>query len=166
MVNKRFLQTAKRWMNKDAPIKRTVTQPRKTKPSNSGLTKILQRDENGKPVLKLEPIEKTAVHVPTQSQSEYRNLMRAYECGGWKWSGGVLPTQINALKLHREETCIGAGVHYSSGIYNGGEFEYCNREFYQQRNWKIISTQDFYDVQKITPEILKEINIWFDENGK
>ena len=28
MVNKRFLQTAERWKNKDAPVKRTTTQPR------------------------------------------------------------------------------------------------------------------------------------------
>ena len=27
MVNKRFLKTAERWMNKDAPVKRTTTQP-------------------------------------------------------------------------------------------------------------------------------------------
>jgi len=27
MVNKRFLQTAERWMNKDAPVERTATQP-------------------------------------------------------------------------------------------------------------------------------------------
>jgi len=33
MVNKRFLQTAERWKNKDAPIERTVTQPRTQNPT-------------------------------------------------------------------------------------------------------------------------------------
>ena len=33
MVNKRFLKTAERWMNKDAPVERTATQPRAQNPT-------------------------------------------------------------------------------------------------------------------------------------
>ncbi len=156
MPNPRFLKTAERWMNKDAPSERP--KPREEK-SDKGLTQILQRDSNGKPVLKLKPIEKTAVHTTTQK--EYWDLMGVYECGGWKWSDGDLPTQNNHWN-YEEETCVEAGVNYSS---RRGKFGYSDRKFYIGENWKIISTQGFYDTQKITPGMLNEINVWFDENA-
>jgi len=39
-------------------------------------------------------------------------------------------------------------------------------KFYQRNNYNIISIQEFYDAQdpKITPEILAEVNQWFDRN--
>jgi len=40
--------------------------------------------------------------------------------------------------------------------------EYCFKEFFQKGNWKIISPKEFYDIQKITPENIKEINEYFD----
>ena len=159
MVNKRFLQTAERWMNKDAPSERP--KPREEKP-DKGLTQILQRDSNGKPRLKLKPIEKTVVHTPTQK--DYWDLIRIYECGGWKWGSEELPTQNNHWN-YEEETCVDAGVDYPSGIYDKGMFGFADRKFYIGENWKIISTQGFYDTQKITPGMLNEINVWFDENA-
>ncbi len=161
MPNPRFLKTAERWMNKDAPSERP--KPREEKP-DKGLTQILQEGSNGKPVLKLKPIEKTTVNTTTQK--DYWDLMRVYECGSWKWTSEDLPTQKDYWNTDKEENCINAGVDYPSGIYNKGEFGYGNIKFLQGENWKIISIQGFYDIQKITPEILNEINVWFDGNGK
>ncbi len=162
MVNPRFLKTAERWMNKDAPTERV--QPREEKP-DKGLTQILQEGSNEKPVLKLKPIEKTTVNTTTQK--DYWDLMRVYECGSWKWDdGGELPTQFNVWDKYREKTCVDAGIDHPSGVYREGEFGFANRKFNQEINWEIISTQGFYDTQKITPEILNEINVWFDEDGK
>ncbi len=159
MVNKRFLQTAERWKNPSLPVERV--QPREEKP-DKGLTQILERDSNGKPILKLKPIKKTVVNTTTQK--DYWDLMRVYECGVWNWSGGYLATQKNYW-YDKEETCVDAGVDYPNGIYNKGKFGYGNIKFYRKENWKIISTQGFYDTQKITPEILNEINVWFDKNA-
>ncbi len=161
MPNPRFLKTAERWMNKDVPTERV--QPRGEKPLSSGLTQLLQRDENGKPVLRLKPIEKTVVH--TSTEEDYWDLMQVYECEGWKWSSGSLPTQSSVWNTNKEETCIAAGVNYPNGIYDKGRFGFTNRKFYMRKNWKIISTQDFYDTQKITSEMFNELNVWFDKNA-
>ena len=67
-------------------------------------TPILERDESTKPVLHLTHLEKIAVHVPTQK--EYWDLMRVYECGGWRWSGEDLPTKVNEWGVNTRETCI------------------------------------------------------------
>ncbi len=158
MPNPRFLQTAERWMNKDAPTERV--QPREEKP-DKGLTQILQRDSNGKPKLNLIPIKNTVVNTTTQKN--YWDLIRIYECGGWKWVSEDLPTQNNHWNSYKEETCVDASVDYPSGIYKKGTFGFANRGSYEKEN--LISTQGFYDTQKITPEILNEINVWFDENA-
>lgn len=122
----------------------------------SNLTQILQRDEKGKPILKLTPLEKTAVHTPTKKS--YDELMEVYECGGGIWRSGNLPTESDCFRGERKETCVDAGVDYQNeGIYNNGKFGYSSRKFYQGKNWKIISPQKFYEIQKITPEMLNEM---------
>ena len=152
MPNLRFLQTAKKWMNDSLPAERQ--KPGETNSTNLRLTQILQRDEDGKPKLDLTPIEKTAVNTPTQE--DYDGLMRVYECGGWRWVGGDLPTKYDRWEMGEERTSIDAE--------NG--FAYDSKEFYQENGWNVISPQEFYQTQKVTPEMLNEINIWFDENGK
>ncbi len=159
MPNPRFLQTAERWKNKEVPAERT--KPRETKPSSSGLTQILERDEDGKPKLNLTPIEKTVVSTPTQE--DYWDLMRVYECGGWEWGDGTLPIRHNYWETYKEETCMEVGIDI---LRNKGKLGYAYREFYQREGGIIISTNEFYENQKITPEMLNEINIWFDKNGK
>ena len=154
MVNKRFLQIAERWKNPEVP------KPREDKPiSNSGLTQILQRDETGKPILQLTPMEKIAVNPTTQES--YDELMRTYELGGWRWKSGDLPTQYDGWNPYKENTCI------DGGVYSEGRFLFNDRDFHlKEGRRKVITTQEFYDVQNITPEMIREINIWFDENDR
>ncbi len=127
----------------------------------SNLTQILERNKHGKPKFDLIPIERTAVNISTQE--DYWDLMRIYECGGWKWGSGEFPTRRNnwesAKKELRKEICIEAGVHYNDGrVYNEGQFGMADKRFYQEKNWNIISIQKFYEIQKISPEMMKEVD--------
>ena len=158
MLNPRFLKLMERWRNPEPPEPREEIHT-----SESGLTQLLQRNSDGKPIVKLTPLEKTAVNTPTQEV--YNELMRTYELGGWKWrGGGDLPTQYDGWNDYKKDTCVDAGYYDEKSNKEG--FKFAKRKWYQSENWKIISPQDFYDIQNITPEMLQEINIWFDENGK
>ena len=107
----------------------------------------------------LTPLKKTAVSVPTQEK--YDVLMQVYEAGGWKWSNKDLPTEYNCLVNYKEKTCINAGVDFFTG--EKGMVEYCDRKVYNKENWRIISQQEFYKIQKITNKTLKELENWFEE---
>ncbi|MCK4650453.1 hypothetical protein KAT36_04455 [Candidatus Pacearchaeota archaeon] len=149
------MELVKRQMNKECPI----IKPRDPKPPKLGLTQILERDENGKPKLDLTPLEGTAVHVPTQEECD--ELMQVYELGDWKWCGGDLPTSLN--HWYKEETCVDAGI----GFLNKKEkqFGYGDNEFYIKENLKVLSTSEFYDIEKINLEMRKEINKYFESKN-
>ena len=147
MPNPRFLQTAERWKNPSLPKERKPI--KKITPEKSKL----ERDSEGKPKITLNELEKTVVNTPTQE--EYTTLMQVYECGGWKWHGGCLPTQYNCWNEDKEETCI--------EVEN--EFAYGSKKFNQGQRYEVISTQKFYDMQKITQGNINEINKWFEENA-
>ncbi len=134
-------------MNSECPI----VKPRETNYSNSELTQILERDENGKPKLDLTSLEGTGVRVPTQE--EYDILMQVYELGDWKRSSGNLSTHHNYWNEHKEETCVRAE----------GEYAYGRKDFFISRGRNIISTQKFYEIQKRTLEDIKERNKWFEK---
>jgi len=81
--------------------------------------------------------------------------MRVYEIGGWKWTGDDLPTNefgSPIWKGYKAKTCVDAE----------DEFGYCDKKYFFKRKWKIISAQEFYKIQNITPEQIKEINDYFD----
>jgi len=90
--------------------------------------------------------------------------MRVYECGSWKWRKGQLPTNYNAFNDSTKETCIEAGVDYYFGQF--GQFGYASKEGYIKNNWKVISPEEFYKIEKVFPEKRKEINEDFDTNSK
>ncbi len=144
MKNKRLLEIAERQANKGIP---------KPREKSISLTQILERDENGKPIIELTSMGKTRVN--TSAQKDYWNLMRVYECGGWRWhrSGG-LPTQEDNWDVFQKETCVSVG----------DQFGWSSKKNYLDKDYNLISPQEFYNEQKITPEMLKEINNWFDEN--
>jgi len=156
MVNKNFMKMVKRQMNSELPVERTTTK------KESGLAQILEMDKNGKPELNLTPMEKTA--VSTRTQEDYWELMRVYECGRWKWHDGDLPTSCNVFDKYEKETCMCAGVDYTSE--KSGTFGYGKEQFYLQGGWEIISTKEFYKKQNVSSEMRKEIKKWFGENGK
>jgi len=112
----------------------------------------LEKDLEGKPRITLKPLKKTFVHTPTQK--DYLNLMRIYECGEWRWIDGDLPTKSNLIwNAYEEETCIRAGSRFGYA-----DKKYCEKV----ERYKVISTKKFYDKQKITSDMLGEINSYFE----
>jgi len=149
MVNPRLIRYAKKHGSKEVPDDRVVEPERE-----EGVIHILERDEDGKPILELTPIEGTAIHTPTRGG--YNELMMVYECGGWKWGKGDMPTVSDNWKVYSEETCI----RMDKFLYHG------SWGLYQGTGYNIISADEFYERQKVTPEMREEINKWFNENGK
>jgi hypothetical protein len=129
------------------------TKKEETKPINHNLKKILQYDTNGKPVLKLISLEKTVIHTPTQK--DYDTLMQIYETGNW-WNCllNEVSTDNNFLSDTKKDTCIKAEQSYS----------YDSKEYYEKIGLGIISTKQFYNIQKITPKMIQELNEWYDTN--
>ena len=66
MVNKRLLELAGRQKNEKVPDLIKVEKK---------LEGILERDENGKPILELKPIEKKAVHASTKEKYKFSNCV-------------------------------------------------------------------------------------------
>ena len=117
--------------------------------SGSESVQILQKDEKGKPKLVLTPQLHKLVYLPTQN--DYWDLMKIYECGGWKWITGVYPTHYNNWISLGEETCISIGDNFTS-----------KRRAPFQPGTEQITPQKFYDIQGITPEMLKKVKDYFD----
>jgi hypothetical protein len=120
------------------------------------------------PNINLKPQAYTGVLVETREK--YDELMRVYECAGWKWLGGDLPTGKNYWEFFEERTCVGAGCieKFISGELKYGFFG-CDpmpeedRETYSQF-YKNISLQEFYNSQspKIDKGLIEKINSCFD----
>jgi len=120
---------------------------------------LLERNENGRPILILKELEKTAINTPTQES--YDTLMQIYECGNWKWQLDNFPTENNNNNWGRcrEDTCITTREKFQYG--NLKEVNTYGKGYY-----KIITPQEFYELQEpeITQEIIQEINEWFEIN--
>ncbi len=158
-INPKFLEMAKRQMSDKPPLVEIPKPENKT--SESGLIQILERDKNGKPQLNLTPMKETAVN--TQTQEQYDILMQVYECGGWKWeAGNNQPTKSNYFNEYGRGNCMEGGISYISGKFE--KFGFTNNEFYREKGWDVISTQEFYKKQNVSREMLDEINRWFDKN--
>ena len=126
--------------------------------NKENLENILKKGSDGKPILELTPLEKTAVHTPTQEI--YNELMRVYEIGNWKWFDEKLPTKFTYWNEYKRKTCIDAGVTHYSKLES--QFGYSDKKFCLKNNFKVLSTQNFYEIQKITPKMIKEINEYFE----
>lgn len=110
----------------------------------------LEKDSEGKPRIILSPLEKIVVN--TSTQEKYNILMQVYECGGWRWWDKDLPTWRNKWDDEKEKTCI----QVESG------FGYSSKKYYRRNRYKVISTKKFYNMQNVTPDMLREINSYFE----
>ncbi len=120
-----------------------------------GLENLLKRNS----ILKLTPLENTAVST---TYKEMHELLRVYELGGWKWCDGDLPTEKLFDGYRYDHTCFEAGINI--GLKKRKErFAYGHKTYFIEHDYKIISPQEFYDKQKITPKMLNEINKYFEE---
>ena len=122
---------------------------------------VLEYDENGKPKLELIILEETAVHVPTLE--EYDTLMQIYDCAGRIWRSGDLPTDYQAWHDYEENTCI--QVQDYKGNLDSPKFGYMDVESCKDSCWNIISFQEFCEIQGITPEMIKELNTYFEKHN-
>lgn len=107
--------------------------------------------------IKLTPIERTAVHVKTEK--EYHVLMEIYELGNWNFMGGYSTTRTN-IWHGNEDLCISAGIWYDNGYMPVNQpriIEYSNKKNYQKKNWRIMTPEQFYKEQKVSPKIIKQI---------
>ena len=135
MVNKNLLKIASRHGREDLPKQETKV-------------KNLERDSDVKPKIKLTPLEATVVN--TRRYEDFVSLMRVYECGGWTWSTGELPT-----------SCLNLWNEYEGGTYVGinDKFKYGK---YIYEGDEIISIQEFYEKQNITQEQMVIIKSYFE----
>ena len=117
----------------------------------------LEKDAQGRPIIKLTPLEKTAIN--TKTQQEHNTLMQVYECGGWRWSGGELPTYSKDRGDEEEISVTGGYVFYTNAI---NRFSWGFQRFYLDNGWKVIPTKEFYNKQNITDDMIKEINEYFE----
>lgn len=108
-------------------------------------------NENKQPEIILTPLEKTAIY--TETREKYRTLMEVLECGDSKWDGGELPTKMNSsLMVSYEKLCI-------DRINN---FTYAKKDYFREKGYEIISTEEFYEKQKITPEQIDTVKRYFE----
>jgi hypothetical protein len=128
-------------------------------PLNQDLEKTLKYDSDGKPQIDLTPLINTAIHLPTKK--DYDNILKIYESANWRWANGFIATNVPNWHTCKEDTIIRAGTDKNSNYI---QFRIGNKEEYEKNNWNIITLQDFYVIQNITPNIIKKIDKWYDKN--
>ena len=121
------------------------------------LTQILEKDENGRPILKLKSLKETVVNLTTER--DYLKLMKILERGKLKGLDGIPPTNMN-LWLGKN-TCV--TVDFDAYSNWNGDFDHGYKERYIKKNYDILSFREYCYEQSITPEMLKEINDCFEE---
>ena len=85
---------------------------------------------------------KTAINCKTKE--EFIKVLEIFDKKGWRWGGGDKPLdKIYYWDEYKEETCIGYKNY----------FEYSPKEWYLEEGWKIISFEEFLEIENIpTPE--------------
>jgi len=113
--------------------------------------------------VKLRPLEKVAVRLPTQRI--YDTVMMIYEKGLWKWQEGNLPTErLSVWGEYGLQTAVGAGFDHIDN--KAKQFEYADNKFFWKNGWVVISAQEFYDRQGITHEKFREVMSYYEVMGK
>ncbi len=153
-----------------------------------------------KPTIVLTPNPGTYIHTPTREN--FRELMRVYEAGGWKWAPNIFydrdihedrisleeksqhPTLSYDERHYRwnhKEMCVEAGTtdfmlvsEYLGFDYEEikeknkkegrVEFHTSSRDWLLKEGYPLISLQNFYKTQNLTPAKIQEINRWFEQN--
>ncbi|MFZ5955777.1 MAG: hypothetical protein ACOYT4_05105 [Nanoarchaeota archaeon] len=114
---------------------------------------IVEKYESKKPTLALAYLVNTAVLVPTRK--EYEELMRVYECAGYSWINGKLPTQRDVWPEYKEKTLIHHGILH--------ELTYeCLKN--PPQYGCILSLNKFYQSLNVSSQKLSDIHNWFEKN--
>jgi len=129
-----------------------------TPPRVSGL--ITPRNPQGvpsKPSLDLDFLPNMAVLTPTQKS--YNLLMQVLECASWVWMNGQCPTSSDIWHVYKGDTCILAS---GERIGHGHGITYGPRDFFLSRKDSLIISREFYTRQKVTPELLRAVQRYFE----
>ena len=145
MVNKHLKTLANRLGNATLPV---PSPPKKER-------KNLPRDANGTLILRLILPPETVVHTPTQDA--YDLLMRVCECARYSWRSGGCPTTSDNWSHYREETCV--SINFDGNPRRTLSYE--RKERFQDYKEHILSPEEFYTAQKISPAMLEEITQYF-----
>jgi hypothetical protein len=109
-------------------------------------------NETRKPILKLYLKENTKVHA--QTQKEYDNLMQIYESAGLKLKNNENPTTYNFWELFQERTAISNDKYHIQPT----------KTELTKDNKKQHEFDTFCQIHHITPNMLTELNIWYNTN--
>ena len=113
--------------------------------------RVLETNNEGRPIINLHDIKDTAVH--TRTQADYNTLMRTYECAEWQWgSTGAKPTEINVWSMEQGETRVRAHDEFSWGLVAD----------FQELSCRILTLSDFYKKQNVTEDMLDQINTYYE----
>src|SRR3989338_4751938 len=145
MVSKHLKALADSLGNATLP---TLSPPKKER-------KSLPRDDDGTPLIHLILPPKTVVHTPTQEA--YTLLMRVCECACYSWQSGGCPTTSDNWSHYREETCV--SINFDGNPRR--TLSYKRKERFQDYKEHILSPEEFYTAQKISPAMLEEITQYF-----
>jgi hypothetical protein len=118
---------------------------------NTNLETLLKYDNNGKPILELKPLTDMVVYIDTQK--EYDTLMQVYDAGNWHWL---------EIKKSPIEKNYYAKYNTKTAIDTDKEIICHNVRTVPKR--KILTLKEFYLIQKITQEIITELNGYYETN--
>ena len=132
------------------------------------MTNTIPRDENGRPIITLTPLEKTVIHVP--KQGEYRKLMNIYKACGIMFSPSDTvresPLKYDLWSHLRERTGITADLPNDRTFWNEEKYQEFRRFGYGDINnlvgmgWRKIVLGEYFSEQGVTEEMSEEINQW------
>ena len=91
--------------------------------------------------------------VNTSTKEEYNTLMKVYESGGWRWADGSIST-FNRGQWDDAKRNICVDAHDC--------FQYGLKGFYSKKNCRIISPNEFYDIEGILLQRVEEVVVLHD----
>jgi len=131
-------------------------------PKKNTLEQKITYNEIEKPKIPWIYMKDTAIN--SRTQKEYDTLMQILESAEycWNFDSKIMPTKYNNVwKFNREQTSINISAITKTNKKTCG---YSDIEYYKKNGYRIISNQTLYDIQKITPEIIKKLNKWYNTN--
>jgi len=104
--------------------------------------------------IQIRHLEKTAVQVPTEE--EFKELMHVLYMGKCLWRNGtsLISQDNNHWNCYESDTCVATDRPNKKG---GAYVMYESEFFCWELGYKVISLEDFYREQEITPQEVEEI---------
>ena len=88
---------------------------------------------------------KTSINCKTKE--EFIKVLGIFDKKGWRWSGRDKPLEnIYCWDDYEEETCIGYENY----------FQYTYKEWYLKNGYKVISFEEFLEIESMPEEIVRQ----------